>query len=438
MTPSIGTKGTKFVESDLLALGPGLTRTELAEAEQVARRLHGELKACVALLPEGERGGSAMSRSLNLDRATCQRLVATTSKPDAGAGTLVQLPGVQGLRQFLGAMRLRTHDEDGQEQLTAAEAAVDRLETLIGELGGSQRRLRARLAGGGTEPEARSGAANDDVRLRETLFRAGAAVTGRWSETSVSLSIIQPTPGPSGAAGEPGPTATTQTVRLRAVLGHNARVDAVPLEVGSANPLDASAGGTPAAHRAPATLLEGFCSRPMPRLVSHTAGYRVVHVIDSAEPGPIENADVVLADREPVVDRHPALMTPPMGEVWSLINFPSRRLLMDVFLHRELAERCQASLEVHMWTPNVVQHAATRWSTRFPGGPRLLNLGSGLEGAASPSYARHAELVAHMFARMGLDAGSFVGYRCEVEFPIWRAGYCLAFDFGARETNGDK
>jgi len=31
--------------------------------------------------------------------------------------------------------------------------------------------------------------------------------------------------------------------------------------------------------------------------------------------------------------------------------------------------------------------------------------------------------------RLGWAASEFVGYRCEVEFPIWRAGYCMLFDF---------
>ncbi|MFN7020650.1 MAG: hypothetical protein ACK4WH_04880 [Phycisphaerales bacterium] len=424
------------IPSDL-GVAARLSQSEQAEAELVARRLHSELKACIALLPERDQGGSAMSRVLGLDRATCQRLVATTASPNAEAETLVHLPGVLGLKQFLAAMWARTSDPRGVEQLQAAAAAVNRFESLIKQLGGSQRKLRARLAStrAGNEWGAGSAAAaSDDIAAREAMFRAAAALTGRWSETSISLSLIRPTPADEARDGSGRSVQTTQTARIRAVLGHHARADAVPLEVGSTNPLEAEPSRSdPVRHRAPAMLLEEFCSRPMPRLVSHTTGHRVVHVIDAAEPGAIENADIVLADREPVTDLHPAVMKPPVGEVWSLINFPSRLLVFDVFLHRDIAARCRPSLELHMWTPNVVQHAAARWSTRFPGGPRLRSLGNGLTGARTTGYGRYLELVGQQFARLGWDAESFVGYRCEVAFPVWRAGYCVAFDFGARQ-----
>jgi hypothetical protein len=258
--------------------------------------------------------------------------------------------------------------------------------------------------------------------VREALFRSGAAVTGRWSETSISLSIIRP--GPPGPDKQP----TTETVKLRGLIAHHARADAVPLEVGHTAPLGV-APVEPAKHRSPATLLTEFCSTPLPRIVSHTAGRRVIHVIDAAERGEIENADIVLADCEARADQHPANMDPAMGEVWALISFPSRRLLFDVYLHRDIASRCLPALELHLWTPNVAQHASSRWSTRFPGGPRLQLLGSGLRSASAASYARQAELTAHLFSRVGWDPEAFVGYRCEVGFPVWRGGYCMAFDF---------
>lgn len=415
-----------------LVFAKRLSNVERAEAEQTARRLYGELKACISLLPETERGGSALSRALGLDRATCQRLVAATSRPDAGVETLVQLPGVLGLRQFIAAMASRTEAGDAAEQIAAAAAAVDRFEVLIGELGGSQRKLRARLAverAGAQGGFVAARGANDDASVREALFRAGAAVTGRWSETSVSISIIRPTPGSTQEGLKPGPNATTQTVKLRGVIGHHARADAVPLEVGYTAPLQADNSDEPARHRAPSTLLEEYCSRPLPRLVSHTAGQRMIYVIDAAEPGEIENADIVLADCEPRVDQHPASMDPPMGEVWGLVNFPSRRYIFDVYLHREIACRCLPSLELHLWTPNIVQHTSSRWSTRFPGGPRLQLLGAGLRDAATSAYDRHAELTAHLFDRFGWDPEPFIGYRCEVAFPVWRGGYCMAFDF---------
>ena len=60
-------------------------------------------------------------------------------------------------------------------------------------------------------------------------------------------------------------------------------------------------------------------------------------------------------------------------------------------------------------------------------------LGAGLEHAGSDAYARHAEVAAEMFASVGWNAAEFVGYRCDVAYPIWRAAYCMLFDFTGNE-----
>ncbi len=409
-----------------------LTEIERAEAEQTARRLYGELRGVIGLLPEHDRGGSAMARALELDRATCQRLVAATARPDSGVETLVQLPGVMGLRQFIESVEKRCAQlgHGAIEQLAAASAAVDRFEVLIHELGGSQRKLKARLAseraGGPGGFISSTGASNDPV-VRESLFRAGAAVTGRWSESSIAISVIRPVP---------SDPSRTQTVKLRALIGHHARADAVALEIGHTSPMQVlapSPGHDPnTPHwRTPGILIEPFCSTPLPRMVSHMAGSRIVHVIDPPLPGETNNTDIVIADREPNEDVHPATLDPAVGEVWALMNFPARRLIFDVYLHRDIACRCIPSLELHLWTPQTGAHASSRWSTRFPGGPRLGLLGPGLRGSQTDSYAKHAELTAHLFERVGWESEQFIGYRCESIFPVWRGGYCMVFDFSS-------
>jgi hypothetical protein len=28
-----------------------------------------------------------------------------------------------------------------------------------------------------------------------------------------------------------------------------------------------------------------------------------------------------------------------------------------------------------------------------------------------------------------MEPDEFVGFRCDAEYPLWRAGYCVSFDF---------
>jgi hypothetical protein len=411
---------------------PALAPEDLAEAEQVARRLHHELRGVIELLPEGQRGASAISRMLRVDRATCQRIVGVASRSIVGSDCLVQLPGIQGLRQFLKAMSARKGPRAHAEQIAAAGAAVDRFEELIEHLGGSQRRLRTRLGfSGGTETPVLEGGA-ENLAAREALFNAAAAITGRWTGVMLDTRFVRPVP---------GQPLLTEGLTIRAMLNHVARPDAVALEMGEAAPLTLATtstpafetlGAQPASGHMPGLLVPEFCSEPLPRITSRSGGRRVVNVIDTAELPEGRARDIVLAYRSARPDRHPATLRPPVGEMALLQSFPARRLIIDVFLHREIARRCLPSLQVHMSQPESGMDAA-RWSTQFPGGPRLEVLSAGPVAVSTPAYPRHADLVGHVLAQVGWSSEDFVGYRCDLMYPIWRALYVMIFDFTGNE-----
>lgn len=410
-----------------------LSATERAEADLVARRLVSELRPLVEILPEAERGASAMSRLLNLDRATCQRLVASVGRGEAGVETLVQLPGIQGLRQFIAAIGQRNHTPAGTERIEAARAAVDRFAELIDELGGSQRKLRARLAAERASSQAgliTAHGGSDDPNVRQALFRAAAAATGRWCDVLVQMVMIRPVPGAPDK---------TETVHTRAMIGHRARPDAVPLEVGQTVQAiggERSERGPQGlrADRSPGRLIEEFCSRPLPRIVTKTSAGKMIHVVDVAVAGTEESAaDIVLMQTRREPDRHPATLDPPIGEIWRMVSFPARHMVFDVFLHREIACRCIPSLELHLWTPEPVGHVRARWSTRFTGGPKLEMMSAGLERVATAGYPRYVELATHVVRELGWNPAELVGYRCELPYPVWRGGYCMSFDFTGNE-----
>ncbi len=380
----------------------------------------------VEQLPESDRGASAMSRVLGIDRVTCQRIVAAVSKAEVEPQTLVQLPGVQGLRQFTEAMRQRRGSRAYAEQLNAASVAIDRFQTLLEQLGGSQRQLRARITA--DTVLAPAPATEGEQSARESLFMAAAAVTGRWSQSLIDIRIIRPT------RDDPG---LTEGLRARGYLGHQAREEALPLEMFGSAPLQARATG-PAfipllGAEASNALLQEFCSRPIPQIISRSAGDGVFQLIEPAPGAGGAPMDIVTGHRGTQPDLHPAALRPAVGEMWSLIAFPCRRLVYDVFLHREIARRCIPALEVHLRGHEAHPLGSRRWSTRFPGHQSLQVLSAGLSGAHTSAYPRHLELLGSVFARSGWNPDEFVGYRYEVEYPIWRAGYCMAFDFTGNE-----
>jgi hypothetical protein len=117
-------------------------------------------------------------------------------------------------------------------------------------------------------------------------------------------------------------------------------------------------------------------------------------------------------------------------------SFPTRRLVFEVFLHRDIARRCIPGIQVHLWQPDQ-RAGMSRWSTQFPGGPRLEVLSAGPAAAATAAYPRHADLLGDVLGQVGWDAHDFVGYRCDTTYPVWRAAYVMLFDFTGNELEAE-
>ena len=66
--------------------------------------------------------------------------------------------------------------------------------------------------------------------------------------------------------------------------------------------------------------------------------------------------------------------------------------------------------------------------TRFSDQMEFHELGRGTGGAASRRYDRQRSLADHMFEDQGWDPQEYVGFRCEMELPIWRSGLCLVME----------
>ncbi len=118
-----------------------------------------------------------------------------------------------------------------------------------------------------------------------------------------------------------------------------------------------------------------------------------------------------------------------------------------MFLHRSLAQASIPSLDCYalgnrgpIAAPDAGEHgpapvnlASQRWFDRLPARPRLDHLGVGLESAGSTDYPRLARLLGHLFESQGWSADEFVGYRCQVDYPVWGVQYLMSFDFGDGE-----
>jgi len=432
--------------SILETFGPRpLTAAEWAEAQRVWDRLRAELGQLIVGLPEHTRHASGLARELDVLRVTCQRVVSALTGEAGAAAAIGKLPGPEGLRQFVGAFKRHALPAAHIEGALAAVAAFERLITVAG---GSQTKFNERLAvsggaglGGGVSGTGgaatgnAAGAADGGpgalatVAQRQALYEAAAAVTGRACETALSIYAFRR---------HPQSELTLERALCKGLVGAVVAPGGLPLVLGSGDTLhteesallDGLAPGTQGRTRE--TILSAFTTMPLPTVTSKSRTGSLHQVIDPSaftQESGSRPVDVVTALKACHLMYEPATGMPTLDAVWSLVNCPSAKLIFDVYLHADIERRFRPSIDALIWGPGLDAPVHDRWTTRLPNQPRLQLLGRGLKSAASELYARHAELSGAFFGHVGWDAEDFVGFRCEVRYPVWRAGYCMGFEY---------
>lgn len=403
-----------------------LSSEQWGRAERLASRLRGELGSIVEALPEHARSASGMARHIGVVRNTCQRVVSVLHESAPDAGSLARLPGVKGLEQFLEGCAGVGVDRD---LIALAQTAVLDFDRFIKENAGSQSKLADRIAAAETPADAH---ALCSLEARADLFNAAVNVTGRACEVAISLEAYRPSPDHDDRIERAVVNALIQTsvtpggIPASILAGDTLDPDEEP------QPQPVSLDRKPARGVTPSAILSEFSTSPLPTVTTRGPGSQLVQVVDPDRLEPGQTFDVVTA-RHFVHPRHNPDGTPALDAVWSLVNCPSRRLIFDLYLHREMERLVRPAIDAQMWYPNLASPLGDRWLTRFPAQPKLQLLGVGVSGAESPFYPRHAQLTRHVFERLGWDPTELVGFRCEVEYPIWRAGYCMTLEDAATD-----
>jgi hypothetical protein len=406
-----------------------LSPQEWAEAERVAGRLRSEIHRLIEALPEHAQNASGMSRHLNVLRATCQRVVQAIQTFDGSPSILARLPGVEGLRQILEGFLAAGADAG---DVAAAQSAVSSVERLIKLAGGSQSKLIERLSVSG--PTAAS-SANVGLGLaapehRIALHEAAVRVTGRSCEVSLAVYAFRVAP---------DDPAVLERALAKGIIGSLLVPGGMPMVLSSGDTLRIGTEGgkeggvSPRGGRAsgpmPEEVLRAFTSDPLPLVTSRSRSGKLYQIVDpnAAAEGGLIDVVTALKARHPLMDAQTGRST--LDAIWTLVTCPTRRLLLDVYLHIDMERLFRPSLDALLWAPDLNVAPDDRWVMRLPEGPKLQLLGRGLGSARSAMYDRHAELSAEFFRHIDWDPDEFVGFRCEVENPVWRAGYSMAMEY---------
>jgi hypothetical protein len=409
-----------------------LTTSELTEARAAAERLAVEVTRLLAGVEPQHRNAFALARFLGADRTACQRLLSAVTTVDEW--TVARAPGVKTLRRFAATL-----EERGIEAsiVRGFREATTRLERLFADTAGHQRAFAERLllsqqragaANGAADVGWESSAPHEAAGAARRLFDAACQITGRWSDVQLRLAVIRPSPDQKGAC---------DLIRARGHIGHVQTPGAIPLTLmhtySAANDGRAYAELRPRAREAgevPTFMLDEYCS-PNWRVSNFIEGKMLIQSIEADPRAVGQPGDIVLGTASYGSASDPRFDSPPIQEVWVQFEYPSRHLVMDVYLHKDLARGVTSGGDVHALRTHdaaEMKQVHLRWMTRIGQPIPLALLGTGIDGADCAAYPRQRELTRTLFESTGWEAGEFVGFRLEIPFPMWRTSARVYFN----------
>lgn len=394
---------------------------ELEPLDRAARRLHQRLHTFLTDLPARLQSGSELSRELKVERATCQRILSSALGAYEGLEIVGKLPGRKGIENFVKALgRQPEWIEAGQLQhlSVAADSFADALRETAGSQSAFVKRWRARHREAHHDPAL---LAEDDQALkRRSFFEASAEITGHVCETSLLVLAINE---------DPEDAEHVRLATTKGTIGHRAEPDAAPLLMNEV--VEGSSRSGPGGEPKPASMeLSGFSSESV-RMVNQDKGpASLSQFIETVGPSQDRPVDILLVSRGNFAHTHPALIESQAMNITYRVPFPSRYLLLDIYLSRRLAQSCLPSAKTYLGgEPQEIVSRALDWGSRFREDPDLVLLGQGTIKAHSRAYANQKGLTDDLFHRQQWDPADFVGFRLQVHYPIWKGTYCLRLDF---------
>lgn len=412
-----------------------MSEYDLMRIRRVGDRLRAAFRALVDSFPPNARNISGMSRWLSIHKATCQRIVEGLDPARDGLTAFGRFPGVEGLQLLISASATRGVSSD---LLTASTAAVGEYEQLLAAHGRTQRGLvriieSLRIEAAGPEGQPDRDLAEDQ---RKALFDGARRVTGEELRGKSLVAIIRP------RTDLPARLEAIFYTRLIGVRRHSYSRPIVTFILGGwwshLHPSEPAISGRPkgvASEVPPFNLVEEFSTAGIKPVRIGGADARTLVVVD-LDNVPSDGDGQGPAD---VTGRFCSTTMPnPLWDTRAKLNCtaritsPARALLMDVYLHHDLASELVPQLACYSVTapPGDSPDGGPDqcWYERLPDLPDVLQIGRANTPRPHPVFPRHDHLVRHAFTREQIDPEDFLGFRSEVAYPIWQSEYRMYFE----------
>lgn len=402
---------------------------DLMRIRRVGDRLRASFRSLVDGFPPGARSISGMSRWLNLHKATCQRIVEGIDPSRDGLTAFARFPGTEGMRNHVAAAR------DHGVSATLIESAIDAIteyESLLANYGHTQRGLvriieSLRRESAGPEGQPDRELAEDQ---RKSLFDGAKRVTGEEIRGKGVVVIIRPRPG------QPSRLEATMYSHLSGVRRHTFSRPIVSFMYSGfwSQSGDSRPSGIAPEHL-PFRIVEEFTTAG---LSTDTIGAKDAKTIVTVDLDKVPSDGDGLGPADACLEFSSVEVPNPLWDaqlrlnVASRISSPTRAMVLDIYLHHAIASSvvpvvgCYALSAPPGDSPDGGPDEC--WYERFPDNPTLAQLGRASEPRPRSILPRQHELIQHAFTcNSGLNPAEFLGYRCEVAYPIWQSEYRVYF-----------
>jgi hypothetical protein len=394
------------------------------EVAHVAGGLQRALAALVQAVPGAPKRATDLQRHLKLGTEQSWQVFRTATAADPLEASLY-VPKRGSMEKVLKAAKARRMPA---EVVTAVAREFDEFERMI-DRHAPDRDTFEHMASVWS-PDARAKA---DLVARKAVFNGMSQIKGACCDTFISASILVPSAVDS----------KLDLTKLHAVLGmRRLRPEGFGGSFGDHYPK----GFAPNLETVEGTLksdahdgmLTQFCSTPTPRFEIHTRGEVLHSTLISNDVGLSAAVDLVYADCMRGGPSRFALRPNHVVGNGDITEIPSRRLVLDQFVHKDLVELVDPRVVAHDTSARgVVQpfDAPERFGDRLELFQGLATLGRGLASFRALGIPRYVDMLRYVCEKLKYDPNNLRGYRFDIEYPVSSGQYMIGFDLPERPTS---
>ncbi len=339
--------------------------------------------------------------------------IATSQNPLAAG---MHVPGKGAMKKLLTAASRRQVPAEITDRVADAFDAIER---LVESDAGDRDEWAALLSSFLPEERLKQELAN-----KQAAFKSIGQLKGIAMEAGVATMLFHPSADGrmvdrAALNGEFGLRRSKPSARIEIGIGNVENRDAVSMTLDgepTSNPLG--------------TLLPQFSTSPLPPYEMHRLGGMIYYFITGKDVGMRSAVDLLMGDRQnAAMPRYWKPGLPRIGGPAYVIDTPMKQLTVDVFVHKDVYPGVMPQLAMHEtgargWVRSSDQ---TREHDRLEMHETIRVLPPGLAGARLAHIPRYTEMLEHVYRTVGWDPAQFVGYRLDVQYPMYGVQYTMNF-----------